>query len=302
MSLGQPLELAERVAARLGAAGVPVRHGDGWSNNVWLYDDVVIRIAMRSGPSALALERRLGPRLPEAVGYPKIIDSGTIDGHHWMAQVRLPGDNLAAVWGSLDDDQRAYAIRDLWNRLEAVPGADVTGLSLPATPMYAFEPDLIRRQVDIARPLVGDATAERVTEIARIGLDATRRIAFGLAHTDAVLTNVVWTGSAAIPIDFEFGCLAPVDLDADCVSREVIAKADPSATTALAQTLGPTMHRRGAVERLHCYSVLRNLWAIGKWVENDPRLTDADTWEPVQLLIADSDRCGWVDRLLSAVG
>lgn len=75
----------------------------------------------------------------------------------------------------------------------------------------------------------------------RVGLDATRRHPAGLVHTDAVLTNVVWTGSAAIPIDFEFACVGPVDLDADCVGREVVGRQDPAAIAALRAALEPTL-------------------------------------------------------------
>jgi scyllo-inosamine 4-kinase len=266
-----------------------------------LYDEVVIRIALRPGPGTLRVESLIASRLPAAVGYPTVIDSGVIDGHDWMAQQRLPGDNLAALWDSLDQDQRGFAVTDLVTRLDAVTRADLSGLSLPGTPLYAFDPGRLRRQLAVVELIIGRRATERARQIAQTGLGATALIGQGLVHTDAVLDNVMWTGSAAIPIDFEFGCAGPVDLDADCVGREVGTRADRQAITALAAALGPTLTRPGALDRLRGYSVLRHLWAVGKWVDNDPSLTDADTWEPVRSLIADTERRGWVDQLLRAV-
>jgi len=295
------VDLAERIARSLGVGGEPVRHGDGWSNNVWLYDDVVIRIALRPGPGALAVEGLIAPRLPAAVGYPAVIGSGVIDGHDWMAQQRLPGDNLAARWDLLDQDQRAFAIGDLVTRLDAATRADVSGLVLPDTPLYAFDPDLVDRQLAVAGSIVGDQTIRLARRIIRAGSEAAGLVERRLVHTDAVFGNVIWTGSAAIPIDFEFGCLGPIDLDADCIGREVVARADASAIIALSAALAPVLSRSGAADRLRGYSVLRNIWAIGKWLDNDPGLTDAETWEPVRSLIADTEGSGWLDQLLGTV-
>jgi hypothetical protein len=48
--------------------------------------------------------------------------------------------------------------------------------------------------------------------------------------------------------------------------------------------------------------VLRDLWAIGKWIENDPTLTEATTWAPVLALSDDVQGAGWLDELLSVGG
>ena len=98
VDMSSDLERVGKVADLLGVDGDPLRHGDGWSNCAWLYPDVVIRVASRAGPGTLHQEAALAPRLPPEVGYPRLLGHGVIDGHEWMAQVRLPGDNLAAVW------------------------------------------------------------------------------------------------------------------------------------------------------------------------------------------------------------
>jgi hypothetical protein len=294
----QALDRAAGVAEQLGIVGVPVRHGDGWSNDVWLYDDAVIRVATRPGPGTLVREAQLAARLPSAVGYPRLLGSGVMDGVEWMAQARLPGDNLANVWQSLDSGQRAFAITDLCTRLAVLPRTDVTGLTLPATPLYAFDLDQIGQQLATARSIVGDGLADRAGDVVLAGLQATGLIPSGLVHTDAVLSNIVWTGSAALPIDLEFACVGPADLDADCVGREVVSRDDPAAIAGLRVAFESILQSPGAVDRLRCYAVLRDLWAVGKWVQNDPTLTDSATWEPVVALIADTRQSGWLDQLL----
>lgn len=290
---------ARRVAELLGIVGEPSRHRDGWSNHVWIYDEAVIRIAAGPEHRMLELEAGLAPRLPAAVGYPRLLGHGVIDSHAWMAQERLPGDNLAGVWDSLAPGQRAFAVADLWARIEALQDTDITGLHLPASPLYAFDRDSIERQLDAARPIVGDGVAAQADAMVRAGLDAAAVVPAALVHTDAVLTNVVWTGSAAIPIDFEFACVGPVDLDADCVGREVVARGDQGAIAALYEALQPILECPGAIDRLRGYAVLRALWAIGKWIEHDPTLTGATRWAPVRELIDHTGRSGWVDRLCS---
>jgi hypothetical protein len=60
------------------------------------------------------------------------------------------------------------------------------------------------------------------------------------------------------------------------------------------------VRRRDGLDRLRAYGVLRDLWALGKWIEHDPALTDAQTWEPVTALIDDTHHASWVDQLLAA--
>ena len=298
VDMSSALQRVGKVAGLLGVDGDPLRHGDGWSNHAWLYQDVVIRVAARPGPGTLHQEAALGPRLPTEVGYPRLLGHGVIDGHQWMAQVRLPGDNLAAVWDELDSANRSVAVADLWARLAHLRHADMTGLVLPPTPLYAFSPTTLSTQVAEARSIVGDRIMSRVDELIDKGRRATSSVPSVLVHTDAVLANAVWTGFAAIPIDFEFACVGPVDLDVDCVGREVVGRADPMAIDRLRGALTAVLDNRGATDRLRYYSLLRDLWAIGKWIQNDPTRTDAHAWAPVQDLVADVERSGWLDRLL----
>ncbi|HEY9294578.1 MAG TPA: phosphotransferase [Microlunatus sp.] len=166
--------------------------------------------------------------------------------------------------------------------------------------MYAFAPDLLEQQLATARRIVGDAVVVRAGDLVQAGLDAARSAPAGLVHTDVVLTNVIWTGSAAIPVDFEFACVGPVDLDVDCVGREVVGRRDRVAIEGLRDALASTLERAGAIQRLRGYSLLRDLWALGKWADHDPSLTDATTWGPARDLIADTTQSGWIDQLLDA--
>ena len=77
-----------------------------------------------------------------------------------------------------------------------------------------------------------------------------------------------------------------------------MGRADPIAIDRLRGALSAVLDTVGATDRLRYYSLLRDLWAIGKWIQNDPSRTDAHAWAPVQDLIADVGRSGWLDRLL----
>lgn len=196
-----------------------VEHGE--SNDVWFAGDIVLRVAAEPGNSDLRSEARLVARLDRSVGYPAVLGSGIHDGHEWMATRRLPGHNLAAVWHRLGFDDRAAAIADLWTRLTAVHATDIDGLNdHAATPFYQLDHDTAVHELHELR-VFDPATLHSLEEILNDGFDAIARQPIALAHTDAGPGNTVWDGRRAIPVDFEFACLAPSDLDIDNVARSL---------------------------------------------------------------------------------
>jgi len=196
-----------------------VEHGE--SNDVWFAGNIVLRVAAQPGSSDLLSEAGLVARLDPSVGYPTVVGSGIHDGHEWMATTRLPGNNLGAAWPALGFGERAAAIADLWARLTAVHASTIDGLrDHAATPFYQLDHDAAVHELHELRVL-DPATLHSLEEILHDGFDAIAGQPLALVHTDAGPGNTVWDGRHAVPVDFEFACLGPSDLDIDNVARNL---------------------------------------------------------------------------------
>ena len=272
-----------------------LEHGE--SNDVWTADDIVVRVAKKPGSSDLLTEADTASRLDPAVGYPTVLGAGRYDGHEWMAMRRLAGQNLAAAWPTMPGAERRRAITDLWTRLSAVHRTDTRGLhDLAASPFYRFDRDAAVRHLHSLGVLDED-TAGTLQRILADGFDAITGQPVVLNHTDAGPGNTVWDGEHAIPIDFEFASLAPADLDIENLARS-LAHLTPDALDLLTPLVHDQVAAPGGALRLRAYAVLRDTWAVSKWIAHAPERRNIHQWGPVRNLRAHADRTSWVSHLL----
>jgi len=235
---------------------------------------------------------------PVEVGYPDLLGSGTQDGYEWTATRRLPGRNLRECWADLDVSQQIRALADLWVRLEAVHRIDPTCLpALPPTPFYALDLDVARRQLRSLSTVIGPELRTRLDDMIRAGFAAMADVPQCLVHTDAGTGNTVWDGEHAIPVDFEFACLGPADLDLENIGRS-LASDQPELLTAFGEQAHDLLLRPGAATRLAAYAVLRDLWALQGWVTNWPERRNVDTWGPMCNLHAHAAGTSWVNAVV----
>lgn len=129
-----------------------------------------------------------------------------------------------------------------------------------------------------------------------------------VCHTDAGPHNTVWDGAAAVPIDFEFACPAPADLDLEHVLRTVTSQAGLESAPALVELAADLLVRPLVRTRLWGYAVLRDLWGLHSWLRgalagSDPRqwgapAEDMHTWEPWLNLHAHAAGTSWLAELI----
>jgi hypothetical protein len=135
------------------ASAVPAK---GWTNATWLAGEFVIRVAPTAGPADLLREAALVARLPVQVGYPEIIDAGVLYGHEWVLTQRILGQSLLDVWSTLDWNQRASAIEQVWAKAEYVHRLDVSSAAPYVRPRSRSSPNLRlepgRRCIGSSRP------------------------------------------------------------------------------------------------------------------------------------------------------
>lgn len=294
-----PMSRAVVVLSRLGRSGVPRRIEHGESNHVWFAGDIVIRMATAPGPGDLLAEAELVTALPWTVGYPALIGTGLQDGHEWMATERIDGQNLGQAWPGLAPEEQMQALDDLYARLEEVHRTDLARVdSRRTTPFYALNAAQAARQLRDVRHIFDPATVRRLESILESAFPAIQAIPRAVVHTDAGPGNAVWDGRRAIPVDFEFACVGPADLDVENLARNTHDQ--PYLLQRLAELAKPVLVADGAYERILGYSVLRDLWAIGKWIAIRPGREGIENWEPVRGLRSHAAGTSWVARLFPA--
>ena len=296
------LPLAERILARFGSTLVEATHpADGQSNSVWLTSTVVLRMGLDHDGS-LQREAALAALLPAEVGYPAVLDWGVDQGWEWIVATRLPGADLSATWTTLDDADRCRVVVDLWTRLRALQRTDsvhARQLGCTSTPFYALDAGRAAQQLRVCRAAGAlDTTLVDAIEGRLAAMHAALpQVPQALAHTDVHPGNTVWDGQHAIPIDFEFACVGPSDLDVECIFRGFAAKPNSSITRDLAALTHDALARPGACDRIVGYAVLRDTWALTKWLSTGTDHADLETWAPVLNLRAHVHGTSWVAQL-----
>lgn len=214
----------------IGASSAGLKRADSVTNEVWMTSEYVVRI---NRDSSLRLHREavLSQVLPDAVGYPELIQHGGDVGDDWLVVKRLPGIPLSRAWPDMSVADRREAVRQITSRLRAVHETpcprldglhDVPQLLDPAPSgsqavqrlLNAIEKASHLPNVD--RSFMADAT-ELVCSMASSldPFDATT-----IVHGDLSFENILWDGQGVTALlDFEFARPGPPDLDLDVLMR-----------------------------------------------------------------------------------
>ena len=269
------------------------------SNEVWLAAEIVIRMG-KLGRNSLSREVALAPAIPAEVGYPEVLDHGTIDGHEWMVSVRLPGENLHEAWPGLQLSARTDALADLWSRLRILHTTDiVTARAAGCTSTRYYDLDPTQAHTGLAalveRGALDVATGNRLADLLGEAFEAMSLVPLALNHADAAPGNTVLTPPGhAIPIDLESACVAPMDLDLENLFRYLHFMADQATSIRLADLAASLLNRPGAEARLRGYAILRDLWALRRWFRQTRDATDLSTCAPVQRLHSHAIGKSWL--------
>lgn len=283
-----------------------VRSEHGVSNETWVAENVVLRVAASPGPGWLSKEARIAQTLPSGVGYPKILEAGLFDNFEYLLAERLRGVNLGAAWRSLPRDDHVAALEDVWARLNCVHSVDVDRAleaGATSTPFYTLTAGAADRLLDELRHREAiDAALHR--ELGRIlerGFDAMSLAPLALTHTDVHPGNVVWSKPDAILLDFEFACVAPVDLDLEGLCRHFLWSSDGTLASELRNLISDQLAAPGGRDRLRCYAVLFDVWALNRWLdtpEDNAGRGAYETWGPLVRLRGHVDGTGWLAQVV----
>jgi aminoglycoside phosphotransferase (APT) family kinase protein len=305
-------EFGEAIAAaifrRYGVDFATVQRGGGWTNTVWLADELVLRLSAFRECDSLLREVRLAALLPPAVGYPAILESGMTDGFAWILARRVPGRSLDEVWSGLRWDERVVALHGLWERAEAVH----------------------RVQADKAAGIVSQRAWFNVTDAAEAETSLSRLTERGifnateggvlrdvlnrfwavlpaaphvLCHGDLTPGNALWyEGQLVGLLDFEFAVLAPVQLDLNHLVKCAFGPVVPGSTNdadggqrlrqMVQEVALPLLTVRGGRELLLGYAILLELWLLELWLAHPEGEGPLEQWMPLRRLRSLADGTG----------
>ena len=229
------LELARAKHALQAAgldAGIHLTRASSVTNEVWLGEDVVIRVNRRPD-TRLWREAKLGASLPFEVGYPEVLGYGEGIGFDWLVARRRAGNPLSRCWPTMSPAHRRLAVRTIAFMLRSLhatecpgglPDLDEQGApqllrggqgSSPVAPLLAGL-ERVRSLANVDPRLVDDLVRDVKDHAAEIEpFDSPT-----LIHGDLTFENVLWDGDGVTAlIDFEWARAAPADLELDVVLR-----------------------------------------------------------------------------------
>jgi scyllo-inosamine 4-kinase len=277
---------AAQVAARHGADLTRMRRALGCSNATWVGDGIAVRITHT--PSDVDAEVALVRALPQAVGHPRLVGAGTIQGHGWIVTEEVQGQNLSEAWPTLTAEEQQRAIRQLWDRVQIVHDATPTlrpfvrshGGFIPATS------DDATASAGRAGAALGlsDAQRARLQVIIDGYYQAAPLVQQVVNHGDLALMNALWDGEVVALLDFEFAVLGPIEIDLCRLLLETLVSNDGqrtdtdagAAAVAVAARHTDPVHGRAL---LHGAAVLDQLRDVEIWLTRRN-----EDWRPDRLL------------------
>jgi aminoglycoside phosphotransferase (APT) family kinase protein len=211
---------------------VPLTRASSVTNEVWLSDDLVVRVNRRPN-HRLRREAVLAEVLPESVGYPRTIARGGELGADWLIAERRPGEMLSVCWAEMSDHERESAVRQLAGMLrdlhqvqvpDTLPPVDATpqlldGTKIPVAAPVLTAVDELERNAEnngVSTAMLADVRFMVGASTAALEPYTTTT----LVHGDLHFQNVLWDGfSVTALLDLEWARGAPPDLDLDVFLR-----------------------------------------------------------------------------------
>lgn len=214
----------------IGASSAGLKRADSVTNEVWMTSEYVVRI---NRDSSLRLHREavLSQVLPDAVGYPQLIQHGGDVGDDWLVVKRLPGIPLSRAWPDMTGADRRDAVRQLTARLRAVHETPCPRLDGLHDVPQLLDPAPTGSQA-VQRLLNAIEKASQLPNVDRSFMADATELVCALApsldpfddqtivHGDLSFENILWDGNEVTALlDFEFARPGPPDLDLDVLMR-----------------------------------------------------------------------------------
>jgi scyllo-inosamine 4-kinase len=305
--------IAASIFSRHGIDFAIARRAGGWTNAVWMTEELVLRLSTQKERNNLLYETKLSAFFPSEVGYPQVVETGTTAGHAWTLAKKLPGKSLGDAWEDLHCEERVIALRGLWARAQAVhsvPCEDIASIVSRRAWFNSTDPE--EAETSLIRLLKEEIFTKEEAVVLQNALAHFWQVLSSesgvLCHGDLTVDNAIWhEGQVTALLDFEFAVMAPVQLDLNHMVKKVFGPGDAAANALEAQQLRqvvkelalPMLAQPNSKALLVGYAILLELWLLEDWLAHPEGEGPLEEWNPVRRLrlLADG-RAGYLAPLV----
>jgi hypothetical protein len=304
-------KIAADIFAHNGIDFARAKRAGGWTNATWLADGRALRLSFKPGSDAIRREARLAALLPLEVGYPTVLETGITEGYEWCFSMEIAGESLGEVWPRRNWNERITALRQLWQKAQAVHSVELSAAG-----------DFVRHQAwfNVIDP---EQAAAQAASLAHQGIlsagqaDVLDEALFKywtalntakcvLNHGDLTLDNALWNeGQVVALLDFEFAVIAPAELDLNEVVKcafgpveagDPLPDPDGACREQLQQAVFdlamPVLDHPGGKDLLLGYAILLELWLLVDWLAHPEGEGPIEQWQPYRRLVSLADGKG----------
>ena len=212
-------KIASAVFAQQGLSFRVAQRAGGWTNAVWLNGGFVLRVSRVKGANMIRREVERAKFLPEAVGYPLNIAVGVMDGYEWSLSERIKGKVLSGVWSGFSLEEKAEALKQVFNIMTAVHSVAVENVeSFTLRRAWYSRFDEESYFADLERyeslGLFSSGQCRRMRDALVRFYECHNKEQRVLNHGDITTDNLLWhDGRVVTLLDFEHSVIAPPQLD-----------------------------------------------------------------------------------------
>ena len=292
----------------------------GWTNNVWLNDNVVLRLSNEKDGDRIHREAERTKTLPSLVGYPNDIAVGVADGYEWSLSERIQGQVLSSVWNKLSWNEKAAAVRQIiiiMDGVHSVAANRVEHLTLKTAWYNQFDRNSFLNDIEryVTQKIFTPEQGRILCDIVERFYIRNTCAAPVLCHGDITPDNLLWyDGNVISLLDFEHSVIAPRQLDIHSLVNLALVPYDENTSTdvilmeekqqdiqqyveEMISLFLPYLSEQYEKDLFMGYNVLFRQRFLEFWLENPKgRIEQCDAY---QKLLSFSDwSCGYLLRLL----
>ncbi|MCL2421859.1 MAG: phosphotransferase [Defluviitaleaceae bacterium] len=247
------------------------KRAGGWTNAVWLNGDVVLRLSLTKDSNKIRREVELAQLFPKVVGYPSIITTGITDGFEWSLSKRISGVNLSDVWSELSWQERAKAVHQIFDIMQAVHSVDISRvehLSLRRSWYSAFAKTESVAEIEsyVSQKYFTVGQGRNLCDIVENFYNQLGQTPLVLNHGDITMDNILWhEGEVVSLMDFEHSAISASQMDLHSminlalIPDDDVLKSDAETSNYIedmVKSFKPTMTRPGDKDLLLGYAFL----------------------------------------------